>query len=348
MNEIVIDGSFGEGGGQILRTSLLFSTLLNVPIKVINIRAKRPNPGLRPQHVATIKAFVDLTGGRAEGLFVNSTTIRYSPGDQVKEESQIDVGTAGSITLMLQSLIPALGLKKREISLRLIGGTDTRWSPTMEYFKRVVLQFFNSVGLHVSLKVLRRGYYPRGGGVVDVSIGKDRGLKTFDAVNVVKNAKAEIVSICSKLPKSVAERQADSAVTVLRSANVEIGDVETLVEDSLSPGTSILVYSTKPELYYFIGGDSVGERGVPAEEIGKRAASNYLREIGAAVDRHLADMIVPLAAIAPGKSRILTSELTGHLWTNLHVAKIFTGCKVITERTDGHVLVEIEGRSEIL
>lgn len=348
MSEIVIDGSFGEGGGQILRSSLLFSTLLKRPTKVVNIRAKRSNPGLRPQHLATIKAFVEVTGGRAEGLFVGSTTIRYFPGDKLKDMSHIDVGTAGSITLMLQSLVPALGLKKTEIRLKFIGGTDTKWSPTMEYFKRIVLQFFNLIGLSVSLKVLRRGYYPRGGGIVDVVIGKDKGLKAFDAVNAEKDAKAGIVSVCSRLPKSVAERQARSAAIVLRNAGINTESVEVSVEDSISPGTSILVYSTKPEIYYFIGGDSVGERGVPAEEIGKRAAIAYLEEVGAAVDRHLADMVVPLAAIAPGRSRMLTSELTGHLLTNLHIAKMFTGCKFSVERMEKGVLVEIEGRSEIL
>lgn len=348
MDEILIDGSFGEGGGQILRSSLLFSTLLKRPVKVVNIRAKRSNPGLRPQHLATIKAFVEITGGRAEGLSIGSTVIRYFPGDELKSSLQIDVGTAGSITLMLQSLIPALGLKKREIRLKLIGGTDTKWSPTMEYFKRIVLQFFNLIGLSVSLKVLRRGYYPHGGGIVDVTIGKDKGLKTFEAVNVEKSAKAEIVSICSKLPKSVAERQAKSAMAMLRDAGIDVKNVEIYVESSVSPGTSILVYSMKPEIFYFIGGDSVGEKGVPAEEIGRRAAAAYLEEVNVVVDRHLADMVVPLAAVAPGRSRMLTSELTGHLSTNLHIAKMFTGCEYSVEKVEGGVVVEIEGKGEIL
>ncbi len=348
MNEIVVDGSFGEGGGQILRSSLLFSTLLNRPVKVINIRAKRSNPGLRPQHLATIKAFVEITGGRAEGLFVGSTTIRYFPGEELKGSLKIDVGTAGSITLMLQSLIPALGLKKREVRLRLIGGTDTKWSPTMEYFRRIVIQFFNLIGLSVSLEVLRRGYYPRGGGIVDVTIGKDRGLRAFEAVNAEKDVKADVVSICSRLPKSVAERQAKSAISMLRDAGIDIGGVEIRVEGSVSPGTSILVYSTKPEIFYFVGGDSIGEKGVPAEEVGRRAAAAYLEDVNVAVDRHLADMLVPLAAVAPGRSRMLTSELTGHLSTNLHIAKMFTGCEYSVEKVEKGVIVEIEGRSEIL
>lgn len=348
MDEILVDGSFGEGGGQILRSSLLFSTLLNRPVKVINIRAKRSNPGLRPQHLATIKAFVEITGGMAEGLFVGSTTIKYFPGEELKGSLKIDVGTAGSITLMLQSLIPALGLKKKEVHLKLIGGTDTKWSPTMEYFRRIVLQFFNLIGLSVSLRVLRRGYYPRGGGIVDVAIGKDKGLKAFEAVNVEKGAKAYVVSICSKLPKSVAERQARSAMKMLRDAGIDIGNVEIYAENSISPGTSVLVYSTKPETFYFIGGDSIGEKGVPAEEIGRRAAAAYLEEVNVAVDRHLADMVIPLAAIAPGRSRLLTSELTGHLSTNLHIAKKFTGSEYSVERVGYGVIIEIEGRSEIL
>ncbi len=350
MKEILVDGSFGEGGGQILRSSLLFSTLLNRPVRVINIRAKRSNPGLRPQHLATIKAFVEITGGKAEGLSVGSTTIRYSPGDEVKDFIRIDVGTAGSITLMLQSLVPALGFKGKEVKLRLIGGTDTRWSPTSEYFMRVVLPFFNLVGLSVSMKVIRRGYYPRGGGIVDVVIKKTKGPRAFEAIRPLEKPRARIVSIASRLPRSVAERQAKSALTVLQDVGIQIDGQEIRTEEAISPGTSILIYSTYPDIHYFVGGDAVGEKGIPAEEIGKRATRNFIDEVskGAVIDRHLADMVVPLAAIAHGKSRMLTSELTGHLSTNLYIARMFTGCSYSVRKDKERVLIEVEGRSEIL
>ncbi len=346
MREIVIDGSYGEGGGQILRTSLFLSTVLKMPIKVENIRAKRDNPGLRPQHLATVKAFIELTGGKAENLKVGSTVIRYVPGSEVRYVKEISIGTAGSITLMLQSLLPALSLMGRELSFRVIGGTDTRWSPTFDYFRYLVIPLFRKIGLDVDVYIMRRGYYPKGGGIVQVKVGKSKTLKPLMALEKDEESPVKIKSIASRLPLSVAQRQANSAKLTLGRKGLNVEDMEIRVEDAISPGTSILVYSASKKKNFLIGGDSIGEKGLPAEEVGRRAAENFLTEYysEAVLDRHLADMVVPIISLIPEESIIVTSDLTGHLNTNLYIAHLFTKCKYEVIKRDRGVIVKVRGR----
>jgi RNA 3'-phosphate cyclase len=344
MEELLIDGSYGEGGGQVLRTSLFLSTVLRKPIRVVNIRAGRSNPGLRPQHLATIRAFVEITEGRAENLKIGARDIRYFPGDGIKDNHMIDVGTAGSITLMLQALIPALSMLGRPIKLRMMGGTDTRWSPTFDYLSKLVIPLFNLLGLDASAKVLRRGYYPRGGGIVDVTIRPFKAVNKLLALKRDEGSPVGIMSVVSRLPRSVAERQADSALRMLREKGLK-PEVQVREEDAISPGTSILVYTYSNKNVFYIGGDCIGEKGVPAEIIGKRAAHNFLADYlsSAAIDRHLADMVIPLISLAEGRSVMVTSELTGHITTNLHISKLFTGCSYSIKNVEKRVIIEIEG-----
>lgn len=344
MKELLIDGSYGEGGGQVLRTSLFLSTVLRKPIKVINIRAGRSNPGLRPQHLAIIKAFVEITGGRAENLKIGAREIRYFPGNDVKDFHTIDVGTAGSITLMLQTLIPALSILGRPIKLKTIGGTDTRWSPTFNYFLKLILPLFNLLGLNASVKMLRRGYYPRGGGIVEAIIRPVKNLHGLSALERDESSPIGIISVVSKLPRSVAERQADSALQTLKDKGLK-SEVYVKEEDAISPGTSILVYTVSSRNVFSIGGDCVGEKGVPAEVIGKRAVHNFLADYlsPAVIDRHLADMVMPLISLVEGRSVMITGELTGHITTNLYISKLFTGCDYSVKTIGKGVMIEMEG-----
>jgi RNA 3'-terminal phosphate cyclase (ATP) len=321
-----IDGSRGEGGGQILRTSLMFSLVQGREIEVYNIRAKRDNPGLRPQHLAVVTAFASATGGRVENAKVGSDWIRFSPSSSVNGTLEIDVGTAGSVTLILQTLLSALSLKGLECSLRVRGGTDTRWSPTYDYLKKIYEPAALTLGVKIESTLKRRGFYPAGGGVVE---GRCRPagppsfvkFETHPALDGVA-----VSSVCANLPKSVAARQADSAVASLAKAGAHVEDVRVGEEDADSPGTAILVYHREGDVV-FMGGDAVGERGVRAEDVGASAAAAFLasRSKGASVDHHLADMLVPLMALQGG-GEMLTDEDTQHLKTNVEVAAAFTGC----------------------
>jgi RNA 3'-terminal phosphate cyclase (ATP) len=323
---IRIDGGEGEGGGQILRTSLIFSFVLGREIEVYNIRARRDNPGLRPQHLAVVNAFASATGGRIENAKVGSDSIRFSPGSGKDIDLEIDVGTAGSVTLILQTLLSAASLKGLGARLLVKGGTDTRWSPTYDYLQEVFEPAALALGVPISTRAERRGYYPAGGGLVEGRCLPARAGTYVRLDGQPAGREVDVFSVCSSMPKSVALRQADSAVSFLRKAGATVGEVKARRFESSSPGTSILT-SHVEEGRVFLGGDAVGERGVRAEDVGKSAASAVAAPLfkGACVDGHLADMLVPLMALQGG-GEMLTDEETQHLRTNLALASRFTGC----------------------
>ncbi len=348
MNEslrpVVVDGAYGEGGGQILRSAIAFSAITGRPVEVVNIRAKRPNPGLRSQHLLAVKLLSSLCAATVEGLKLDSSTVRFTPRRISSTNLNLDVGTAGSITLLLQTAIPAAAFSDSEVNLRIIGGTDVKWSPTVDYFADVVLPAFRIIGLDCDFKVLRRGYYPRGGGVVEVLVRRSSGFNALILTGRPVAQSVKVKSVCSRLPKSVAERQAAGAENLLKSSGRSVDSVISEVNDSDSPGTSILVSSVNEEQGLFVGGDAVGERGKPAEAVGRSAAERYLQEVSshAPVDSHLADMLVMPLVLAEGESVYRVSRITDHLVTNLHVAETVVGreCK-LHEDADGTVLVSI-------
>jgi len=340
---IKVDGSQGEGGGQILRTGLFFAFVLDEEVRVDNIRANRENPGLRPQHLAVLKAFSEVAGGELENAKVGAEWIRYRPSLDIKNQIRIDVGTAGSITLILQALLPALSVRGVTCRISVRGGTDTRWSPTYDYFVRVYEPAMRLMGVSFSTELVRRGYYPVGGGLVDAITGPAKISKEVEFLSLVSDAKAKIVSTCSGLAISVAERQANASAMMLEREGVKVEDRKVNHEEADSPGTAILVHSGSTSGRY-VGGDAIGERGVRAEEVGRRAASSYISCIksGASVDCHMADMLVPIAALGE-RTTFITERLTEHLKTNLLVARAFTGCEWTVKERDGSSLVEIKG-----
>lgn len=340
----MIDGSFGEGGGQILRTTIGLSAVLRRPVEIVSIRAKRDNPGLRPQHVAAIKAVASVCDGYVENLEVGSSTVRFVPSKLRSTIFELDVGSAGSITLLLQSVILATALSSVEVELELKGGTDVKWSPSFEYFRNVVLPAFRLIGVEVNLELLKRGYYPNGGGAVKARIKGGAEIRSLELVSSTPVAPS-VVSICSRLPRSVAERQLSAAVDYLIDQNIKVDRTRAVVEEAPSPGSSITIHSVSPS-GPFLGADSLGEKGKLAEKVGREAAQLFVKEFqsGAPIDSHLADMLVGLLALASGESAYMTSAVTQHLTTNLYVSQLLTGCKFsVDHREDGNAIVKIWG-----
>ncbi|MCP8314368.1 MAG: RNA 3'-terminal phosphate cyclase [archaeon] len=347
MNEskepIIIDGSYGEGGGQILRTSVALSAVMGIPIEIVKIRAKRDKPGLRPQHIGAIKAVASLCNANVDNLRVGSDRIIFTPGKMRSTFIKLDVGSAGSITLLLQAVIPSVSLSKVDAELEILGGTDVKWSPTVNYFAKVVLPAYRLLGIDADLQVKRRGYYPLGGGIVRVRIKPAKELKSLNLVSS-ENPLPSIISICSKLPRSVAERQLKAAKDYLLNHGIDSKDFEVNIEDSVSPGSSILIYSVG-EQGPFIGGNAIGEKGKPSEEVGREAARLFSEEClsNAPVDMHVGDMLVTFLPFAKSESKFKVSKVTQHLSTNLHIASIFTKCKYsIDEMPDGTAMVSIK------
>ncbi len=325
----IIDGSYGEGGGQILRTAVALSCITGQDIKVVNIRAKRPNPGLKRQHLTAIKAAACLCGARVEGLELGSKTIVFRPSSIRSGSFRFDIGTAGSITLMLQTLAPIMAYAPGPIRLELIGGTDVPWSPPIDYVKHVLIPHLEKVGYSLAIKLLRRGHYPRGGGVVHVVVASPP--RELRSLNLLKRAdKIEEIrglSHCVRLPKHVAERQARSAEARLREGGVsapikiDLEYYEPERDPHLGPGSGIVVWAKAGEA--ILGGDALGARGKRAEVVGEEAANILLKDLGTgmALDTHMSDNILIYLALASGKSVVGGAELSMHAHTVMWVIK---------------------------
>jgi len=334
-----IDGSFGEGGGQTLRIAASFSIIFGRPIRVTRVRAGRKIPGLRPQHAATLKILHEICGGTLSGAEVGSTEFTFAPGLPENRSVSLDTGTAASITLVLQALVPAISLSGATLEIDLVGGTDVPWSPTSDYMSAVLAPCLARIGVVFTLEVTRRGYYPSGGGRARIRIEPCREVKPIDLPRRVLDPQIAITSRAGMLPRRVPEQQLSSAVSELERQGLTPAVTEVHLEESLSPGSSILVSAIGDSC--FIGEDSIGARGVPAFRVGASAASRFARAYssGACVDPHLADMLAPLLCLARGPSTLLTPEVTEHLRTSLHVAQQFV---------DADYSVEPRGSAQLL
>ena len=348
---IKIDGSYLEGGGQIVRTALGFSTLAQKSFEAFDIRKGRNGPGLKSQHLYGIKALKSLCEAVTEGDELGSTSLKFYPRRIKAKNIEIDVGTAGSITLLMQSLMVPCIFASKPISIKIIGGTDVSWSPSFDYFANVLaLQLARFA--KIETRILKRGYYPKGNGTAEIKINSRfdvNDFSSFEQFLAEIRIKAQIfnlteqenlihikgISHASKdLQKGrVAERQSHSAQSVLgKKFNVPVNLVSEY-QDTLSTGSGITlwaIFSKKKEDIdennpIRIGSDILGERGKKAEIIGEECAQNLISEIysKAPVDSHLADQLLPFLAITGGK--IKTSRITDHARSNIYAIEQFMG-----------------------
>jgi RNA 3'-terminal phosphate cyclase (ATP) len=344
---VEIDGSYGEGGGQILRSALSISALLGVPVRVYNIRAGRRNPGLQAQHIAGVRALAKICSAHVEGDRLSSTELFFKPGPiSVSGTMAINVaeerGSAGSISLVLQALLLPLSLVGTRSRLFLEGGTHVSWSPPIDYVSRVLFRTLGRIGVKASLRTKRWGWYPIGGGQVEVEI---EGAKELSPLMIpdrgaLKGIRG--VSIYSNLPKHVGERQRGRAIELLSSSGLErhVYGIELL--DAPSPGKGSCLFLEAEFENSIAGFSALGERGKPAEKVAEEAVSSllsFLRSDGS-VDEHLADQLIPFLALSSGKSVYKTQRISGHLLTNIWVIKKFIDVKINVSEEG---VVEIEG-----
>ncbi|NJE42737.1 RNA 3'-terminal phosphate cyclase [Thermococcus sp. GR6] len=321
MSMIVIDGSYGEGGGQILRTSVALSVLTGKPVKIINIRINRPNPGLRPQHMHGILALKELSSAKVKGAQVGSTVLEFYPGRARPRHIRVPIKTAGSITLVLQALLPAMAFIGG--SFEITGGTDVPWSPPVDYLRHVTLFALEKMGLRAEIEIKRRGHYPKGGGLVVGRVEPWEERKPLVALEWRHIELFDGISHATNLPEHVASRQAKAARERLSEFyDVPINIYEE-VSRSLGPGSGIVVWAETDVLR--LSGDALGKRGKPAEAVGREAADELLEQLTsrAAVDRFLGDQLVPFLAFAGGEIKV--AEITNHLVTNVWVVEQFLG-----------------------
>lgn len=319
-----IDGSYGEGGGQILRNAVAFSTLTKKPIKVKNIRANRPNPGIKPQHYITIKAITELCNAKNKGLGIGSPELVFEPGDFESGEYKFEIGTAGSIPLVYQAIILASINTKETITIHLTGGTDVKWSPSWDYFKYIFLSHLRKFGIKVDAKLIKRGYYPKGGGEAEITIHPCDNLKPLVLDELEDFEKVSGIINIANLPDHISNRIKHSLIKKFLKKNISVNiNVEKAKSASSGVGLTIWAKSKKT----ILGSTIVGEKGVSSEEIARSISESMISEIEsyASVDIHAFDQILPYMVIASehGKSTCFVRNLSNHAKTNIWLLNQF-------------------------
>ena len=319
-----LDGSYGEGGGQILRTAVALSAVTGKPVEIENIRKGRPKPGLSAQHVKAVEELARICEADVRGCRLKSTRLSFEPGKIKGGTFVVDIGTAGSISLFLQCLMPAL--MHAPIRIRITGGTDVQWSPSIDYMRFVTLGALKKMGYECELKVIQRGYYPRGGGCVEAIINPACLMNTSFEKNPC--TLIEGISHSSGLPSHVAERQAASAQKLLLK-NGYASRISTEVNNYPSTGSGITLWCGNA------GGTALGRPGLKAEKVGENAADAILTELrsGAGVDEYLSDQLIPYIALAGGGS-LTTRIISMHTKTNIWVTEQFLPVKFKIEESE--------------
>ncbi|MFH0870679.1 MAG: RNA 3'-terminal phosphate cyclase [archaeon] len=340
---IELDGSFGEGGGSVFRQALALSILTGKEFRIVNIRKGRENPGLAPQHQASLEAAAKLCEAEVVGNYLGSTEVSFKPGEFKSGSYRIDIGTAGSITLLMQSLILPSIFSGKKVSFIIIGGTDVKWSQPFDYFNSVFLAQARRYA-DIEANLFKRGYYPKGGGEIRISINGRCSPEDAPSLLLVEqkhllqmrgvsHASADLADA------KVADRQAANAELSLRKMKVPIR-ISTQYSKSESTGSGITLWAVfgDDEIDQanpiVLGADSLGERGKKAELVGMEAAERLVEiiESGAAVDEYLADQLIPFIAVAGGVIR--TTKITDHVRSNIYVAEKFLDSKfTIKENT---------------
>lgn len=334
---IELDGSIGEGGGQVLRTALGLSVATGQPFQLTGIRARRSKPGLAAQHLAAVRGVARLSRAEVEGDELGSQDLAFRPGVVREGKEVIDVGTAGSITLVLQACLLALVSRPTKVELVVHGGTDVPMAPPLSYCDRVILPLLAKIGYRVGMEVGARGFYPEGGGRVSVRTeGGD--LLPFEVLEVRRPDKIEGVAFSQNLPEHVTRRMTNESKRLL----MDVGPVNIKVEESkgISTGVGLVLYADLGRT--ILGSSCLGERGMPSELVARKAGEDLRAELrGATLDVHAADQILPYLALAQGPSRFLVREVSQHLRTQLSTVSAFLPTLFTCSERDGLTMVTV-------
>lgn len=334
-----IDG--GRGGGQLLRWAVAMAAIRTTSIEVVNIRGARDSPGLRPQHVAALKAAATFTDATVSGLSVGSVRITFEPHAINGGTGTVDVGTAGSIALVFDTVLPFGGRTAEPITLTATGGTDVKWSPPLSYHSDVKFPVLAMSGFRGEIDIERRGFYPKGGGRATLHVEPG----ALDPIELTDRGPLERLDVHSIATEdledaSVASRQAEAAEEALK--NVIQAPIRSVAEYVAADSTGTVVLVLPKYDASRAGFSALGEPGTPAETIGERAVSRFqeFHDTPAAVDRHLADQLLPFLVEYGGT--ITTPAVTEHVETAIDLLAAF-GYDVEIRRTDGLTVIHADG-----
>ncbi|UCD35893.1 MAG: RNA 3'-terminal phosphate cyclase [Nitrospiraceae bacterium] len=332
MKAIKLDGSFGEGGGQILRTALSLSCVTGQAFSLFNIRKGRERPGLMPQHCTCANAAAAISSARMSGNEKGSTDLSFTPGRVSAGSYLFDIGTAGSSSLVLQTLLPPLIFAGDPSRLTIRGGTHVPWSPPFDYIEGVFLPMLRKIGVEVEASINRYGFYPRGGGEVAYAIHPPGKLHSLNLKKKGPLLAIKGRSAVARLPLSIAERQRKAAFEELAPL---AADIEVVEVPAAGPGTFVFLKGQYEHIR--AGFSSLGMRGKPAEKVGREASRQFraFHASPACLDQHLADQILLYLALAGAESSFTVSRITGHLMTNLWVIEQFLTIQYRVEGDSG-------------
>jgi RNA 3'-phosphate cyclase len=339
-----IPGDTGEGGGQIARMAVALAAVTGTPIRLTRIRAKRPKPGLAAQHLTALRAVAALAGGDIEGLALGATEVTFRPGPIEGGEHRFDVGTAGSITLLAQALLPVLIHARGSSTVRLTGGTDVRGAPPLDYLRFVLLPLVARCGVDARIELVRRGYYPRGGGEV-VLAARPSPLRSPGRFVAGPLREVRAFVHTASLPEHVAARMRDAALAQLAHVPVT-ATLETRAE-GVGPGGAIVLAADRGGTT--LGAGRVAERGVRAETLGESAGAELARDLALdiALDVHAADQLIvylALACAAGDTASFTTAEASLHTTTAIWLAERFLPVRFTVERRERSVEIGCERR----
>jgi RNA 3'-terminal phosphate cyclase (ATP) len=334
---IDLDGSAGEGGGQILRSSLALALLSGKPFRLHNIRARRPKPGLQPQHLMCVQAAAAIGQAQTRGASRGSSELSFEPGEVVAGKYHFAIGTAGATALVLQTVyLPLMLCASAASEVVISGGTHNEYAPCFHFLDTTWRAYLETFGMRLKLAMHRPGFYPRGGGTIRAILHPCDVLHGFihDAATPVE--KVSVLSAVADLPEHIAERQAHRAENRFKSSRYRV-KVKVVHEHwENGPGTVLaLTLDTSPAPTLFF---ALGERGKKAERVADEAAEqalDYLAVEPPPVDLHSADQIVLPLALARGRSVFAVQEVTQHLLTNMAVIQRFIERQIICEGEEG-------------
>jgi len=318
VNFLKINGGHGEGGGQIIRSAITLSCITKQPIHLENIRKNRKDEGLRPQHLTAIIILQKIANAKVFGAKIGSTELKFIPGNIDNLELVEDVKTAGSISLILQVLIPVVSISQKKLSLTIKGGTDVLWSPSMDYTRYVLKEAYSRIGINFSIKLTKRGYYPKGGGEIKLEVYPSK----IKSINFSQRKTNDLKLTCtfSKISRELIIEKLKIIKEKFSKINFNV-EVEIKEEKAIDSGASLLLYSIDESS--IIGMDKLFNKKTQSFDLDIDKFIN--NSIG--MDENLADMLVVPASLGVKKTVFQVKEITKHLETNLFVTSKITGCK---------------------
>lgn len=330
-----IGGSLGEGGGQVLRTSLALALITGRPFTVTHIRSRRSKPGLMAQHLKAVEAARDIGKARVEGAVLGSQSLVFEPAGLCSGDFHFDIGTAGSTSLVLQTILPPLSFAPARSTITLIGGTHVPWSPCFHFLEMHWLHYMRKIGFDVCLQLEVAGFYPQGGGHVMASVQPTSRPSPLCLTERGSLKRILGISAVANLNDSIAERQRAQAIKRLKEVSRAI-EIPIIRLPSPSKGSLLLLlpeFENSQCCFY-----GLGALGKPAERVADEATAEFLGFLATdgVIDPYLADQLILPLALATGMSEIRTSNVTQHLKTNAEIVQKFLPVSIEVDGEIGH------------